>query len=351
MDVSEMEGSATASGSAEVTSDESSFASIAAGIVEASENPPVVDGDAAAAASGDEAAGDLGVETAEAAAAEAGSEGSEEPSQAQAVLNTLANLNRDDLSPEMQVVYDELTERYRLMQADYTRKTTATAEERKALDAQQAEFDARVASQVSEQLARFGITQLQQPGEATAQAAPAIDEAVLWDGLGERISLEAALADEDPAKLDTYTKQQAIVAARQVVLEMFHEVIEPRLTQVASSFEESRMSESRRVVDTFLAANPDIAPHFDKVLGVLKAGLASDLDEGAAVVRRIVNGDSDAQRLIEMGVQAGRAQAQVAKDNREQFSTPSSSTAPKQGQQFSPKQSFNEIAATVAAEA
>lgn len=346
--MSDMEGSATASGT-EVTSDDSSFASIAAGIVDASENPPAVEGDAAAAASGDETAGDLGVETAEAAAAEAGSVGSEEPSQAQAVLNTLANLNREDLSPEMQVVYDELTERYRLMQADYTRKTTATAEERKALDAQQAEFDARVASQVSEQLARFGISQVQAV-DATAQAAPVIDEAVLWDGLGERISLEAALNDPDPAKLDALIEQRAEVKARKVALEMFTEVIEPRLTQVASSFEESRMSESRRTVDTFLTANPDLAPHFDKVLGVLKAGLASDLDEGAAVVRRIVNGDADAQKLIEMGVQAGRAQAQVAADNRQQFSTPSSSTAPKQGQQFSPSQSFNEIAAAVVAE-
>jgi hypothetical protein len=300
-----------------------SFGSLAADVLAQSENPGTDEGQAAPAA--DAPAGEAGDLEADAGEGTEGGEAPEGESAEQAeqaeILNALEAIDRDTLTPEQQVTYDELLAAHKSMQADYTRKTQKVAEQARTMEQQ-------VAAEVEARMAALREEFAPQTPEAPADAD---FEAQLWSGLGEPVSIEQAIDAEGPEGISTYIMQQATFIARREVMAAIQQVIAPQLSQVNSFVTEQQANTVDGILTAFTTANPDIAKlegGVDLAIQLVQGGVAKTLDDAAPMVRSIKLGDQKVQQATQLGIQAGAAQAKAVKEARERINVPSGATVP-----------------------
>lgn len=315
-----------------------SFSSVAASVIEASENPvgeaapePAPAGEPAAAApEGTPAAGGGEAPTGEAGETPAAAEGGNEP-RTDEVLNALADWKREDVPEDLLPIYDTVVEARKHMQADYTRKTMAVAEERKEVEAAQADLDARIQAGVQAQLVALGVPMQGQP----QQGAPANADPMMrfWSpDMGEPVTIEQAMEAADPSLFQRYVSQQTTVAARAAAMDVFNQLVGPQLQQVTGTVQSQQERAADAYVEAFALANPELAANpdgLDTALRLVQSGLARDLDDAAPKAMQILFGEQRVAQAAQVGYQAAQTAAANVAANKEQYSVPSNSTVPK----------------------
>lgn len=294
------------------------------------------DGDAATAAAGESV--DAGTDGAEGGSGDGDGDGAS----GEEILDSLADLDPESIPENLRPLYDDLMERRRLMQTDYVRKTQQLADGRRAVEQERTEFDSRVQAAVQEELAKHGVAALRPEPQQQAQAGPTLEQ-LAYD-LGPLVTLEQIAKSDDPEVFQRYVQQQATIEARRAVSDAMAQVVMPQIGQVASTVTAQQQEAAMQRLSKFNADNPDLVEHIDKVLGLLEAGIAKDLDEAAAATRKVLFGDQQVQQAFELGTQAATARAQKIETNKEKFDVPAGSTAPGATAKPDPSMSFRDLA-------
>lgn len=209
------------------------------------------------------------------------------------------------------------------LQADYTRKMQALAEQKKAQEA--------AASQTSPELQALQ-TQVQQmrallqeqgltPPEVPESGSPDGVEPQLPDftqGLGKILEVNDLETPDDYAN---YVQQQVTLGLRQMhflLTQQMQQQVQPLMGYV----EQSQQSAAQQYVDSFIDSHPEMTPHLPQVYQTMQQrGLSID-DAYAAVVLPVVR-EQERVGAYEYGVQAGQMTAEQMAAKKQQASVPS----------------------------
>lgn len=320
------------------------FDSVAAGVVADFENPTPDAGDTGETPEAStEDAGDLEAEAGDTPEGEDGAEGEGgDQAEQNTVLNALADLPRDQVPEDLLPLYDRLIDARKQMQADYTRKTQAVAQQRSELQEQiDAGVQQALAQLYPQGIPQQGTTEPQAPGTPLAE--------VVWTGLGDGkpMTIEQVWESTNPADLGNFI----VASARQVVAEAMQGVINPRLESLAQYAESATEKAAAAYVDQFVSEHPEVEPYLDEAIMLVERGAEPDLESAAQTVLWKHTGEQQLAQAVELGVQAGAARKAEIDDNKQRFSTPSGSTKPATGKTIRKGMSFDEVAAAVVAEA
>lgn len=239
------------------------------------------------------------------------------------IPDPLEGIDRETLEPAQQAAYDDLAARYKSMQADATRKWTAAADLKREATASIGERTA-LEAKVAEMEARLGA--LNPP----AQEAGVDTEALLWTGLGEPITEQAALEDATGKTLFAFNRQIAVVEARRAARDAFG-IMAPQVENVAGQLTAAQQAAYAGEVTTFMGANPDVEPYRDQMAGLLESGVAKTLDEAAEWVRGRFTTDERVAQALQLGQAAGEQKAKAVGANQAAFSVPAGSTPAPEG--------------------
>jgi hypothetical protein len=245
------------------------------------------------------------------------------------------------LDPEK--VPEELRGFLRSMQADYTRKTQAVAEQRKALEAPTPQ-DGEVAA-LRERLAALegqrgaAFAGVEAPEDTVGLLIRQQVEAETHSPL---IEYEQMAASTDPATLKTYLEQQILLGARREVMSYHNQVVARELGSVQGSIEATREAEAAARADAYFASNPALLPYADSLIAPLVERGATLEDAGQMVQSALADAASKGYAI---GSETGRTQAKAVQAAQAQFSVPSGSTqARKGGPVVDASMSFEDIA-------
>lgn len=237
----------------------------------------------------------------------------------------LSGIDRDSLTPEMQVQYDRMVQQGKLMNAGFTQKMQKLGlegEAKSALELEVADLRSRLET-------------LQAP-PAIAEQVQADGEPDYYEGLGEPITPAMVKASDDPDLFFRYTQQVAEVAARKAQYAFAMQVL-PEIQAVRDQSEQQRTYEAAQSLSTFFSANADLEPFRAEMASAMQAGFAHTLEEAGEVVRArhfAPQREADAYRL---GEAQAEARHQAASKNKDSFSVPASSTAPGSGNPYAGK--------------
>jgi hypothetical protein len=221
----------------------------------------------------------------------------------------LEGIDPEQLSPEMRAVYDRFIEQDKARHADYTRKTQALAEQRKALEAQQAPAPAAPAAAAP--------AQPQTPGD---------EEAELYAALGiQRVSYEEAIESQNPTMLKAYIDGQAQVQALRMTRLMYG-MVAPEVQQVTASVQATQDAVWAREVSTYMNSHPELEPYRQEMGQLVTAGYPLE-EAGAFVGARYLEPERLAQ-AVQFGRSAAVERTEKVRDAQGRFSTPSGATKP-----------------------
>lgn len=270
---------------------------------------------------------------------------------AEQVAKLLDEANGEAMKLDPETVPEELRPFLKSFQADYTRKSQALATERKKSAEELASDEvADLRAKVEELSARPAAP------VAPPTAAPAPPEtpdlvaqitASVEREHGKMLTFEDAMADENPASLQRYIKQQGVFEARLAQAEMAAKFA-PVVQETRQAVNANKQAEAEAEWQAVVTASPQAAEYEGEIAALLtvpdgNGGFRYTLQQAADLVLAQTSRDVDVQRAIAVGVQAGEQRAKQVAANKDNFAVPSAATAPKGGPTFTPTMSLDEI--------
>jgi hypothetical protein len=256
-------------------------------------------------------------------------------------LPELEGVDPETLTPELRAVYDRLVQERTAQQADYTRKTQALAEQRRAAESQTSALEQQVAN-MQAQLAAFA-TQQQVPDPTQGPA----DDSFLYAGLGDRIDPTAAM--EDPQLFLRYQQQVATVEARRAAFEVAS-VFGGQIGALTQQLEAQAAERAVTEVETFMGANADLEPYREQMAHFIGTGAAATLDDAAALVRASAFSHQREAEALALGAEMERKRAAAVQAAQDQFNVPSASTGSGDGPKFTKDMSLHDVMLAAAAD-